>query len=397
MTIPLLVLSDHPTATSGLGRITRELALRIHERMSDTFRVACLGCGATDRLFLPFQTWGIRQMKDWVVADLPECWKAFAGDERGILLVIWDASRILWLAQPEKHCPHTTPEELKLRDFLLNKPFDLWTYSAIDADGPNGKLSVLLREVLRGCDRVLAYSEWSAAIVEKTLEGFPHKPIEALPHGIDPAIWHPRGRDKARRKFGELVFDAEFSVKPEQFLIGIVATNQARKDFGTAIKAVAQIAETEDVLIWIHTDTLERHWSLSALLYDYNLMNRCIVTHGQLTDEQLTWAYSACDVTFGIGLGEGFGYPIYESLACGIPCIHGNYAGGAEWLPKEFKIEPVAYRFEGTFGSVRPVYNAEQWVDAATRLKNETARLPKELDWNNLWPRWEEWLRKGIA
>ena len=65
----------------------------------------------------------------------------------------------------------------------MSKPFDLWTYSAIDAEGPNGKLSAALKIVLEGFDRVLCYSEWSARIVERTLGN--NIKIDSLPHGID--------------------------------------------------------------------------------------------------------------------------------------------------------------------------------------------------------------------
>ena len=391
---PLLILSDSPASTSGLGRITRDLALRIHEHMSDVFKVGCLGCGGNPASpALPFPVYEIHDMKEWVVTELPDVWRAFAGDQRGILLVIWDASRLLWLSHPDSYC-----HDVKLWKFLMSKPFDLWTYSAIDAEGPNGKLSVLLKHVLSAFDRVLAYSEWSARILERTFDD--GRIIEALPHGIDTAVFRPRGRDKARRKFGELVCGGEadeLRIADGKFLVGIVATNQARKDYGTAFAALAELAKIKDVMAWIRVDTLERFWSISALTYDYNLHNRLIISLGALTDEQMTWAYSACDVTWGIGLGEGWGYPLYESLACGTPCIHGNYAGGAEWLQREYKIEPVAFRQEGSFACVRPVYGANQWVEATLRIAGERATLPNELDWSNLWPRWEEWLRKGTA
>jgi glycosyltransferase involved in cell wall biosynthesis len=390
MPIPLLVLSDSVTSTSGLGRITRDLATRIHETMQDTFRVATIGYGGTGSCKLGFQQYFIHEINQWVVKELPAAWKDFAGDEHGILLVIWDASRLLWLSQPEQYCQIPA-----LREFLMSKPFDLWTYSAIDAEGPNGKLSAALKIVLEGFDRVLTYSEWSARIVERTLGN--NIKIDSLPHGIDTSVFYPRMRDKARRKFGEIVLGQEFAVEDGKFLIGIVATNQPRKDWATGIKAVAELAKTEDVLLWIHTDTMERAngWSISTLLHDYGINTRTIITQGNLSDEQMAWAYSACDVTFGIGLGEGFGFPIYESLACGTPCIHGSYGGGAEWLPDEFKIEPRAYRAEGQFASLRPVYDSSQWVEAALRLRCKTAMLPPELAWSNLWPRWSKWLKDG--
>ena len=189
----------------------------------------------------------------------------------------------------------------------------------------------------------------------------------------------------------------EFSMPADALVIGIVATNQRRKDWGTAIEAAAILAKTHDLRLWIQTDTPEREWSLSALLYDYGLQNQTVLQHGNtLTDEQMKWGYAACDVTWGIGLGEGFGYPIYESLACGVPCIHGNYGGGAEWLPAKYKIEPLAYRKEQMFASVRPVYHAQQWADATELVLGDTAERPNMLAWSNLWPRWADWLRRGI-
>lgn len=393
--IPFLILSDSPTSTSGLGRITRELALRIHEFMPGVFRVGCLGYGGAGSRHLPFPQYYIHDVNQWEPAELPATWKDFAGDDRGILFSIWDASRLLWLTHPNEHCKNPA-----LRQFLLqaklDRSFKLWTYSAIDAEGPNGRLSVLLKKVFSGFDRILVYSEWSARLVERTLEN--GETIPSLPHGIYTEIFHPRTRDKARNKFGKLIFDTNFSVAEPQFLVGIVATNQARKDFATAIQAIAamQLWHHQDMLVWIHTDTMERYWSISALLHDYGLQNRAIITTGRLSDDQMAWAYSACDITFGIGLSEGFGYPIYESLACGTPCIHGNYGGGAEWLPKEFLIEPVAIRQEGMFCSTRPVFTFEEWVKAAMAHRNAPASLPAELDWVNLWPRWQKWLTEGV-
>jgi len=52
-------------------------------------------------------------------------------------------------------------------------------------------------------------------------------------------------------------------------MVGIVATNQARKDFGLGIQAVSELARERKVILWIHTDELERHWSIPALVHDY--------------------------------------------------------------------------------------------------------------------------------
>jgi len=118
------------------------------------------------------------------------------------------------------------------------------------------------------------------------------------------------------------------------------------------------------------------------------------------TDEQMAWCYSACDVTLGIGMSEGFGYPIFESLACGTPCIHGaDHGGAAEHMPEDMLVKPVHVRIEGVYNSVRPVHDYRDWYQKLYLMPKKTggSLLPAYLDWNALWPSWKEWLLKGVS
>jgi glycosyltransferase involved in cell wall biosynthesis len=336
-------------------------------------------------------------MKDWVIGNLPEVWFDFAGEEKGIILTIWDASRMLWFSRPE------TCDDPRLRKFLQSGHFSRWGYFPIDATGVDDKLTLVLKHIIEGYDRVLAYSDWAGKILERTLG----KPVEAIPHGIDTSVFFPRNRVQARHLFGTRLgaknirgkkVGQPVSIADDALLIGIVGTNQIRKDWGLGISTVAELAGERKVTLWCHTDVLERHWSLPALLHDFGLMEQSIVTLEQYPDEIMAWSYSACDVTLGIGLGEGYGYPIFESLACGTPCIHGDYGGAAEHLPPEFLVNADATRIEGPYNCVRRVYSPYEWRDKVKFLPASNIRttLPAHLDWNNLWPRWEKWLREGV-
>jgi glycosyltransferase involved in cell wall biosynthesis len=132
----------------------------------------------------------------------------------------------------------------------------------------------------------------------------------------------------------------------------------------------------------------------------FGLANRTIFTNGALSDEVMAMAYSGCDCCLGIGSGEGFGFCNAESLAVGTPVVHGNYAGGAEFIPKNGLVEPVAFRWDGgPYFSRRPVFRATDWADKVEHLighKQGLSLLSKEYSWDNLWPRWEKWLLEGI-
>jgi|SRR5579859_440989 len=396
--IPLLILSDAPTSVSGLGRICRDLAVRIATQLPEFFRVATIGYGGPYSSKLPFHQYDV-DMDDWNVFNLPDVWEDFAGIDHGAIFTIWDSSRMLWFARPE-NCKND-----KLRKFLTTARFQSWGYFPMDATGPNDRLTSVLGHTIEGYDRVLAYSKWAEDILRRTLTDRPILDnLTNLPHGIDTDIFQPRHRVMARRGFGEKMgIKTEkgrwLSIPDDAYVIGIVGTNQARKDYGLGLQVVQRIAREKKVFVWIHTDVPGRTWGIPALLNDLGILTSSIITSLPFSDEVMSWCYSACDVTLGIGLGEGFGYPIFESLACGTPCIHGNYGGAAEHLPEEFKVEPLAYRMEGPYSCIRPVFDPKDWVDKILALpkKNCQSLLPEYLSWNMNWRKWKEWFLKGHA
>jgi len=391
--IPLLIISDAVTAPTGLARITRDIAVRVHKHLPDVFRLGTLGYGGHFSSKLGFPQYNIT-MTDWMIFNLPEVWDDFAGEEKGIILTIWDPSRTLWLARPQ------TCEDVKLRKFVEKRPYTLWGYQPLDATGPNNKLSVMLKECLLGYDRVLCYSKWAQDIVRNTLgeKESEKRHLDWLPHGIETDIFYPRHRRDSRFNFGKLAVNKPMAIPDNEWLIGIVGTNQPRKDWGLALATCAELSKEHRLRIWAHTDILDRHWSLPFLFSDFGLLGANLISLANHSDETMAKLYSACDVTLGLGRGEGFGLPIFESLACGTPCVHGNYGGAPEYMPPEFLIEPKAYFMEGGYASYRPVFEMSDWVTAvkkAVKVPRENIRLRSDLDWSNLWPRWESWFRRA--
>ena len=396
---PLLLISDAPSAGTGLARITKDLATRIHANLQDVFRVGTFGYGGAGSRHLPFPQYNWTFREDWIMPEIIDVWQDFSGGEDGVIMTISDASRLLWLSRPEM-CA-----DPRLRAWKRPK---LWGYWPIDATGPNNQLSGILQVTIKGYDRNLAYSAWAQKILANSgIEA------EQLPHGIDTSVFKPRHRMTARHGFGERIGARKndgrwINIGDDAMAIGIVATNQARKDFGLGIQTVAELAKDRNVFLWIKTDKMERHWSIPGLVNDFGISDRTVITIGDMTDEEMSWAYSAMDVTLGIGLGEGFGYPIFESLACGTPCIHGSDGGAPEHMEDWMVVRPYRdfqpSRVEGVYNCYRFVHDTGDWIRAISSVgmsgetyDNTIVSLPLQLDWNNLWPRWESWFRKGIA
>jgi glycosyltransferase involved in cell wall biosynthesis len=371
--------------------------------MAGSVRVATVGYGCPGAARLPWPQYHLERRDDFVFPELPYIWRDFCGDDNGILLTIHDISRMLWLADPN----FCKDEQLAawLKEMREHKKMRLWGYFPIDACSVGGRLNLQMGHILKGYDRCLAYSSWASDVISNTINDGQLK-ADWLPHGIDTSVFKPRDHKQARQFFlprlqGKVAWPTpDKPVSPniprDALAIGIVATNQSRKDYGLAIQAIAEIANSREVFIWIHTDTLKREWSILELLSAYGLIEATVVTQGRLSDDIMAHCYSAMDVTLGIGRGEGFGYPIFESMACGTPCIHGYYGGAPEFMNPEHLVEPAGLRIEGPWNLLRPVGNPKEWADRILSATETAALFSPQLDWNNLWPKWEKWIEEGL-
>lgn len=404
---PILFLGDAPDQQSGLGRIGRDLATLLTR--SPYFRVGYLGLGFTGSRQFPFTCYAM-QLDEWGIRSLPRVWKDFAGNEKGVVFTIWDMSRLLWLTRPK------WIEDDGLREFYLHAPFRVWSYVPVDSVGPGDRLTLMTREALLGVDRLLAYTPFGENTIVRTIgaEAAQAKELTWLPHALDGGMWRtssprhvytPNTREHAvvaptPDSVGEVLAAAAPPVT-----VGVVATNQARKDYGLMAAVCFELKRAlPAVKFWWHVDVDVRHWSIPALIADYGLGDVVEVTH-VLDDAELAARYRACDVTLAPG-SEGFGYPIFESLLCGVPCLHGDYAGGASILAScglsELLVAPACYRMETEHNCVRAVYRIEDWVGAALAL---LAREPQperwhasveHLQWAKIWPRWRRWFEEGL-
>ncbi len=385
--IPFVVYSDGPSQPSGLARIARDLTQRLHaEQETLGIQVSQVGWNPRPHAQLPWPSWGLSQLHsegDWGAGEIGDLWPEIVdeGDgDQGVLFTIWDPSRsfsLLNLQHPQR---------------------ELWGYFPIDGANIGGSIGGPAREAVLRYNRALAYGRWGSQILATI-----RKPLPWLPHGIDLQTWTTGHHQDTVARAAHAI-----GLREGSWVLGCVATNQIRKDLGLYFATLAELRRRgEKVRGWLHTDTPTRAWSVAQLAEDFGLGRYVSVTLS-LDDPVLSAAYSLCGATFGPGLGEGFGYPLVESLACGTPVVHTDYAGGRELVPvNAWRVPAVAWRLEGLYGLQRPVMTAEDCANAVMRAvdwKRHDHQVCQEycrgavshLGWEQVWPRWRSWFKQGL-
>ncbi|HXC62005.1 MAG TPA: hypothetical protein VNV63_04975, partial [Nitrospiria bacterium] len=271
---PLLIISDAITSPSGLGRVTRELAIRIHKDLSDVFRLGVAGYGGTYSRKFPFPQYTFAKLENWAIQELPGIWYDFAGEEKGIVFFIWNASWLTWAADPD------TLQDGDLKTVLKSGAFKKWIYAPVDSVSPNDRLHQSEKMILSKFDRVLAYTKWGAAVIDRTFHSpvsvHPEFPVtDFLPHGTDGSIFFPRDRGEARRTFVErIVKRGAGRISDDVVFLGVCATNTPRKDWGLAFETCGELLNLGvNVGLWAHTDRFQKvgAWDLLNLADEFGM------------------------------------------------------------------------------------------------------------------------------
>lgn len=398
--IPFLLFGDGPRVQSGLARIARDLAVRLHLE-AEALGIAFAQVGIDYPTGWHFEAWpfyGFQPtMQDYGRIALIKACADLQRDtgQRPIVLTIQDPARIYDLIRRDKYW-----RSLPIGAETIDATF--WSYFAVDAHNPQGKIGGPAAAAVQAVDRVLGYGKWGAQVLHATL-GAAAPAVEYLPHGLDTRLFRPGA---ARVEADDTFIDWHDATRHRNpLIIGCVAANQPRKDFGLLFSVVAALQHRgHEVALWLHTDLLTgMAWDIGELATQFCLRKDQVFvsTDDTLSDQALAYRYTCSDVTIAPGLGEGFGYPIVESLACGTRVFHGNYAGGVELIPDPaYLIEPAAWRLESVYALARPVYDPQAWADAilaAPRVEPAVlAGSVAHLDWQHLWPRWRSWFTQGL-
>lgn len=164
------------------------------------------------------------------------------------------------------------------------------------------------RSVARA-DRILVGTSF---IKQEAMECFkvPEERFEVIPYGLDPRFLIRTNQDqraKTRRRYG---IDGPY--------ILAVGDIHPRKNLKRLVEAFIVLPERDHIklvlagkLIWRDKDLFER-------IKSAGLENR-VITTGYISDEDMPSLYQSAEVFCYPSLYEGFGFPILESMASGVP------------------------------------------------------------------------------
>lgn len=378
MTAPLILVGDGWQNPTGLARIARDLhgVLADFQPVHVGFHPPGLLVQTSDRQlsFSAFaDDYGASFVIDWILSR-------YQPHQPGVLFLVWDPSRVpTYLALARQHLPG----------------WQVWGYFAVDGHTQYRTIGHEPGIVVRNVDRVLAYTQYGSQILSQ-VRG---QRVPSLPHGH--SIVKPPFFDHTAmtQYLPRLAYD------PTAQVLGCVATNQPRKDLGLFVGLIAELRRRgRNVYGWLHTDVLQKAWNLPALVDLHGIGRWLRITTGALSDLQLQQLYMSCAATVCVGRGEGFGYPIVESQACGTRCLSMDYAGGAELTPKADRYPYLGVDATNQYAIGRPLADAawivarleqvldESYVERAAYCTGNVAHL----HWDQIRGRWQEWVREGM-
>jgi glycosyltransferase involved in cell wall biosynthesis len=216
-------------------------------------------------------------------------------------------------------------------------------------------------ELYRNPDRLYTYSEWAANV----LSDLPNLRGTASP-GADPDVFKPVvNRRDHRQKMG---------IDPDAVIVGTVMRNQRRKLYPDLIESFARLLEiapadlARRAYLYLHTSWPDLGWNIPALILRHNLSGRVLMTYyckacgtsypshfqdslavcrvcGQkacglpnsglgVSSQTLNEIYNLFDVYVQYSCSEGFGMPMVEAAAAGVPVFAVDYSAMSDVVRK---------------------------------------------------------------
>lgn len=178
-------------------------------------------------------------------------------------------------------------------------------------------------------DHIVTYTEFGK---EQLLIGGMSKKIHVIPHGVD--------LTKFRRMDKQSVKKA-MKMGANDFIVLNVSRNQPRKRLDMFFFIFAEWVKRynlpENVRTYYHGALQDYGIDILQWCEYLGIKNRLAISRPDLTptngltDEQMNMVYNSADVFFTTTAAEGWGLPVAEAMAVGVPCVLPAHSALKEW------------------------------------------------------------------
>jgi glycosyltransferase involved in cell wall biosynthesis len=180
------------------------------------------------------------------------------------------------------------------------------------------RIPATILPAIQGADQVWVPSAWGRDVL--LAHGVAEHRVHVVPEGVDGARFHAHGRQPRT------------SARPFRFLT--VGKYEQRKGIDQTIEAFAQVYANQphaELIIKSNYFT-NHHEKYNALRAKISGLDNVTLLWGEMTEIQLADLYRASDTFVLPTRAEGWGLPLIEAVAAGLPVITTRYSGHMEFL-----------------------------------------------------------------
>jgi glycosyltransferase involved in cell wall biosynthesis len=222
-------------------------------------------------------------------------------------------------------------------------------------------MSTLMRLVVPRCDRLVAVSEATADGVRERFR-VPLERLSVIRSGVEPRF-HPRERAEAR---GAL--EREGITVPERYIL-FAGTLEPRKNVDRLLEAFTRAGLDHTLVL-----AGKRGWNDDPIVAAIERTPAASYL-GHVPDRAMPYLYSAADVVAYPSSHEGFGLPVLEGMASGVPVVTTKAPGVAEVAGDAAILVPPRDVTELADALVRAATDDELRADLVRRGLERAARF----------------------
>lgn len=420
----MLVLTDSPKLHTGFAGVGREIWTYLNR--TGKYDIKCVGWfhqETNEEVTYPIYTTEkdaqgrISQEDKYAHKSFPAFVEKFQPD------LVWTLGD-MWMVDHVANCPN-------------RKSFKWIGYFPIDGHPSPSKWGCIVENM----DVAVAYGKYGIEVIKQRA---PKANLKYIYHGVDTKAFKPleySDRMSARK--------ALIGVDDKKTIIGIVARNQPRKAFDKMFEAYFHILNgayikckdcgkitifkydvikreiypiskckhcgsesvtagktRDDVRLYIHGAIVDCGWDLLDLQTDFNLHGKVLVNTALkigvgVSEHTLNGIYNSFDIFTLPTRGEGFGLPILEAMAAGVPVVVTDYSAHPEWVSGCGELVPPAVLESEPLTNIRrAIIDVNEYVESLLKLIDDPIlrakygslgrERAKTMDWSIICKQWED-------